>query len=343
MALDKSTGSDGQLKCALTVANGFAPQPPHQKSVKVNKDQVTTSKLISKLTSIPNDNDSEKAPVNTSNDTAIVGISHASIHHRAVCEKLLQGTLTVNATRWKNFVTKIQEFNQAAGLDVNNPLEVCHSDCGKWIKLGALCEIRCFEDHHHVCHNKSLTLHGTQHLLTKWVTQNPPLRNLSAKIVKPCLGLQISRYPKIENYLSVVCQTVGGGKALYKLASQEFGIWYSELDDEQKLDIDQLHENSKQWQIDHGRKLIFSKWCLQQVEVEKDADQPPEHHPPCEKCIELSQDASFSHALNWRGAQNPDNMKYTNTRFLNTSLTKRYAETKGLSELMEPVSLFVGT
>ncbi len=94
MALDKSTGSDGWLKCALTVANGFAPQPPHWKHVKVNKDQVTTSKLISKLTSVPNDNDLEKAPVNTSNNTAIVGISHAPIHHWAVCEKLLQGTLT---------------------------------------------------------------------------------------------------------------------------------------------------------------------------------------------------------------------------------------------------------
>src|SRR5260221_12573919 len=91
------------------------------------------------------------------------------------------------------------------------------------------------------------------------------------------VGLQISWYPKIENYLSVVHQTVGGGKALYKLASQEFGIWYSELDDEQKLDIDQLHENSKQWQIDHGRKLIFSKCGLQQVEVEQKLVQRPKH------------------------------------------------------------------
>lgn len=152
----------------------------------------------------------------------------------------------------------------------------------------------------------------------------------------PCLGLQVSHEPKIANYLSVCRQVAGGAASRHRLAMEQFGRPYSELEHAERVDIDQQHDNSKRWTVDHKQKTIHALTCLHMVEIDEGgplaAVIPPKERPTCKNCHQLLVDRGFCIALNRKGSDVPTHTKYVNKIYLD-----RYNEVEGLLQLIEAV------
>ncbi|KAF8606345.1 hypothetical protein BDV93DRAFT_489093 [Ceratobasidium sp. AG-I] len=108
-----------------------------------------------------------------------------------------------------------------------------------------------------------------------------------------------------------------------------FGTKYRNLAPKQKVDISAQSYHDQQWRVAHIDNTIYSTACLNTVEHPS-----TQERPPCANCWKLLRNQGFKKAVR-RPAKNPENLRYTNRRFLNTTAALSVARTKGVAELLQ--------
>lgn len=112
---------------------------------------------------------------------------------------------------------------------------------------------------------------------------------------------------------------------------------YAELSEARKEIIHAMQENSWRWIIRRDPNAVFSVNCERDICVPVNS---PTMGQTCKACRDVLLMASFKSALRKERSEDPDALKYTNNRYLNTGLSKLYKHATGLRELLEAVSIY---
>ncbi|KAL5536122.1 MARS2_3 [Sanghuangporus sanghuang] len=260
-----------------------------------------------------------------------LGFSKSQLHTNKLRNAFVTGTLVFNESRYCSFKAKILSVDPNAQFD-QDELKVLCSRCQSWKKMRAPYDVQNFKIHIRTCGSK-MPVNTIQHYF-KTAGEQKRLPNKPSSVdVVPCSGLTEYHDSRIRSYLLRPAALGGGGRSKPEIAKNRFGRTYSELDGDQKKEVDQLQESSWFWLISHRFNSVFSVLCKKHVTL-RSSEIPEEvqKNTACGQCLNLLHNKNFRQAL--RVPEPPaSKVKYINVVYQNTPLGKRLAQCKGVDGL----------
>ena len=284
---------------------------------------------------------SNSMPSMLSRESGPVGISRTMKFTHVVQQSVWNGAYTVNPRKWDAFVTKVLGLDPDAKLSPDNPLQVFHSDCQKWVNVAVPGDFARFKAHHEKCtetkrkrvKKHGQTLESMRGFVLKRTSRKPsPPRPIRRKV--PCGGLTSTNDSRIPEYVTSVSVISAGGLSYYGIAMRLFGRPYSELSPRQRRIADIEQTNSRRWLVDHKSERVQAKDCIFFAIVDDESLKGT-----CERCLALLRLKAFRNALGRQRSSDPSKFKHINRRFLESELAKLVARYRGLDELLDQVRI----
>lgn len=292
----------------------------------------------------------EKRTVKSDRD--FVGQSRSALHSQKLRAARLNGTQTLNTTRYDKFKAEIRRVDRDAQF---NPEEwsVRHTRCCKWIKMKSPFSAKYFLDHVQRCkagcnlHDFSFTAPPCKSDTNTNGTNGPPSNRSCSKSMYcyetcSCSGLTIAHDPRIGTYLNRATALGGGGRSRTSIAQERYGGPYGNLDGHQKAEVDRLYESTWLWVIKPQHGTIFSTSCLKTLEIlVPNNEVVDDSNRTCSNCYGVLRDKRFRTAISVPEPV-PSNTKYVNKQYQHEEIGLKFARCKGVDELIQPkVSFFL--
>ncbi|PSR85652.1 hypothetical protein PHLCEN_2v5381 [Hermanssonia centrifuga] len=254
------------------------------------------------------------------------------------------GTLKISAKREETWRTGILAIDSRARFEENNVIKVICSKCRKWQKMGSVCCTSRFREHFNRCKGKLGDQRTMEEMkeqlgimfkpLKSSKTDNIASKGLSGRVVTPvleitCPGLTEKDDTRIQQYLRRTMAPGGGGRALVKLALERYGRKYSELDTEDREEIENAQADSHLWRNDFRRGRVYAWKCTRKVEVTGASH--------CSECDSVLKHRAFRRLIK-RDPIDDKNLKYVNNKFRDPIMGEKYASTLGLRGILQPKS-----
>lgn len=265
---------------------------------------------------------------------------HSARHAKKMREARLSGTQVVNEKLYdRNVRRPALELDANARFDRNNWL-VRHSRCGQWIDLRSLYALGRFTEHALECDQTPILddfLGAPANLRlssTPPEPDDPPQESLSKLpsnlVERACTGFTAVHNPRVATYLNRPTALGGGGRSITDLAEEKFGKLYSLLTDEQKQEIDRLHQASWRWTINHRLHAVFSTSCKKTVSVPANCN---EKQRICDSCLWLPHIKVFRNAIRLDEPE-LENMVYVTRAYQHKVVGSKFLKIHGVPEMM---------
>jgi hypothetical protein len=289
------------------------------------------------------------------------GTSRSSQYARERKQGIDGGTHQIKSKGRNKFLAKCQELDVGARLDDKDPYVVICSRCKEPVRMKEMNRVDRFRTHagdaekgiigtcpkiSGIEKGKGITKPNAKKKdtvrsrnilemfkgagassskpLPTTVNKNVPLQHV------PCPGITVAVEPLLPNYLGRTGVPSGGGEDRHDIAKAKFDKPYRELTDEEKEEVVLAQIHTHTWINHHDTGRVFSNECKKFVYIKPSS----KSHPVCNNCNEVLHSPRFRSAVNKRPVE-AQNLKYTNSRYLNKQVVRIFSKAKGLAELFD--------